>query len=414
MSILAFFLYFADIINFRKIFMKKTLICLALAGLLTACGGSDNDRTEGSSPVPPTAPVGTETGVLTDGIISGVTYITSSGAEGVTNEKGEFKFNDGEKVKFLIGDVQLGQEIEAKKHVTPLDLAQTEIARTNLMVFLQSLDTDSNHDNGISISTEAANALLNKSLDFSKAPTAFATDVVSTGVVTTEKLITPEKAAENFQSTFYKDIAGTWEIGRNANSAVLIHILEDGRYALGQAEAADGDGTPGIETGELNWNATTSVISPRIIQDSNGEWGLSHPAGGKPYTLNYDGTTLILTEPGINTEYRLSRVKQSANGLVGAWRFSDTHLFAFFDTNYYFFLDTEGGDDCGWPGIEYGKFTLSGNTLTTTEVLFDTNECGGLQDSSDGSKTIANINVSAETLILHPQGEGPVTLQRVR
>ncbi len=139
------------------------------------------------------------------------------------------------------------------------------------MVLLQSLDTDSNHDNGISISTEAANALLNQSLDFSKAPTAFATDVVSTGVVTTEKLITPEKAAENFQSTFYKDIAGTWEIGRNANSAVLIHILEDGRYALGQAEAVDGDGTPGIETGELNWNATTSVISPRIIQDSNGE-----------------------------------------------------------------------------------------------------------------------------------------------
>ena len=47
------------------------------------------------------------------------------------------------------------------------------------------------------------------------------------------------------------------------------------------------------------------MISPRIIQDSNGEWGLSNPAEGKPYTLNYDGTTLILTEPGINTEYRL-------------------------------------------------------------------------------------------------------------
>lgn len=82
--------------------------------------------------------------------------------------------------------------------------------------------------------------------------------------------------------------------------------------------------------------------------------------------------------------------------------------------NYYFFLDTEGGDDCGWPGIEYGKYTLSANTLTTTEVLFDTNECGGLQDSSNGSKTIASINISNNNLILHPQGEDPVTLQRVK
>ena len=68
--------------------MKKTLLCIALAGLLSACGGSDDNAS-----TPPANNVGTQTGVLTDGIISGVTYITSSGATGVTNEKGEFKFN---------------------------------------------------------------------------------------------------------------------------------------------------------------------------------------------------------------------------------------------------------------------------------------------------------------------------------
>lgn len=387
--------------------MKKTLLCIALAGLLSACGGSDDN-----SSTPPTSNIGTQTGVLTDAVIAGVRYVTSSGATGFTNDDGEFNFNEGETVKFYIGDVQLGDEIEAKERVTPLDLAETENARLNLLVFLQSLDGDDNDDK-LQISTATTDALKNQSINFDQPYNDFKNEAIVKTVIPEEKLVNEEDAKAHFQATFYKDIAGTWEINRTDNTAVLIHILEDGRYALGEAEAKDESGQAGIEMGRLKWNATTTVIEPEILHDTNGEWGLSHPAENKPYSLNFNGTQLILTEPGVNTEYRLNRVKQS-NSLVGTWRLNETHLFAFFDNNYYFFLDTEGGDDCGWPGIEYGKYTLSANTLTTTEVLFDTNECGGLQDSSNGGKTIANINISNNNLILHPQGEGPVTLQRVK
>lgn len=387
--------------------MKKTLLCLALAGLLSACGGSDDN-----SSTPPASNIGTQTGVLTDAVISGVRYVTSSGATGFTNDNGEFNFNEGETVKFYIGDVQLGDEIEAKERVTPLDLAETENARLNLLVFLQSLDGDDNDDK-LQISTATTDALKNQSINFDQPYNDFKNEAIVKTVIPEEKLVNEEDAKAHFQATFYKDIAGTWEINRTDNTAVLIHILEDGRYALGEAEAKDESGQAGIEMGRLKWNATTTVIEPEILLDTNGEWGLSHPAENKPYSLNFNGTQLILTEPGVNTEYRLNRVKQS-NSLVGTWRLNETHLFAFFDNNYYFFLDTEGGDDCGWPGIEYGKYTLSANTLTTTEVLFDTNECGGLQDSSNGSKTIASINISNNNLILHPQGEDPVTLQRVK
>lgn len=387
--------------------MKKTLLCIALAGLLSACGGSDDN-----SSTPPTSNIGTQTGVLTDAVIAGVRYVTSSGATGFTNDDGEFNFNEGETVKFYIGDVQLGDEIEAKERVTPLDLAETENARLNLLVFLQSLDGD-DKDDKLQISTATTDALKNQSINFDQPYNDFKNEAIVKTVIPEEKLVNEEDAKAHFQATFYKDIAGTWEINRTDNTAVLIHILEDGRYALGEAEAKDESGQAGIEMGRLKWNATTTVIEPEILHDTNGEWGLSHPAENKPYSLNFNGTQLILTEPGVSTEYRLNRVKQS-NSLVGTWRLNETHLFAFFDNNYYFFLDTEGGDDCGWPGIEYGKYTLSANTLTTTEVLFDTNECGGLQDSSNGSKTIASINISNNNLILHPQGEDPVTLQRVK
>ncbi|MBA4069794.1 MAG: hypothetical protein C0495_08055, partial [Acinetobacter sp.] len=345
--------------------MKKTLLCIALAGLLSACGGSDDN-----SSTPPTSNIGTQTGVLTDAVIAGVRYVTSSGATGFTNDDGEFNFNEGETVKFYIGDVQLGDEIEAKERVTPLDLAETENARLNLLVFLQSLDGDDNDDK-LKISTATTDALKNQSINFDQPYNDFKNEAIVKTVIPEEKLVNEEDAKAHFQATFYKDIAGTWEINRTDNTAVLIHILEDGRYALGEAEAKDESGQAGIEMGRLKWNATTTVIEPEILHDTNGEWGLSHPAENKPYSLNFNGTQLILTEPGVNTEYRLNRVKQS-NSLVGTWRLNETHLFAFFDNNYYFFLDTEGGDDCGWPGIEYGKYTLSANTLTTTEVLFDT------------------------------------------
>lgn len=392
--------------------MKKTLLCLTLAGLLSACGGSDNDSDSNPNPPPSST---TQIGVLTDGPVVGVKYVRASGSgesiEGTTNDKGEFKYEEGDTVRFLIGDVQLGEVIEAKARITPLDLAESENARTNLMVLLQSLDADGDHSNGIEISAETQAAFNAVNLDFKQSSTDFATEVLSKTPLTEAQLVTPEKAAENFQATFYKDIAGTWEIGRTNTSAVVLHILPDGRYALGEADEADVTGQPGIEIGRLNWNALTSALSPEISLDTNGDYGLSHPDNDGHYRLSYNGTDLVLTDVGSNSTYILTKVKQSS-GLVGTWKFSETQLFAFFDNNYYFFLDGEGGEDCGWAGIEYGKLSINANTLTPTEVFYDTNECAGFHDSFDNSKSIVNYTISGTSLTIGTEGEPSVTLQR--
>lgn len=392
--------------------MKKTLLCLTLAGLLSACGGSDNDSDSNTNPQPSPS---TQIGVLTDGPVVGVKYVRASSSgesiEGTTNDKGEFKYEEGDTVRFLIGDVQLGEVIEAKARITPLDLAESENARTNLMVLLQSLDADGDHSNGIEISAETQAAFNAVNLDFKQSSTDFATEVLSKTPLTEAQLVTPEKAAENFQATFYKDIAGTWEIGRTNTSAVVLHILPDGRYVLGEADEADVTGQPGIEIGRLNWNALTSALSPEISLDTNGDYGLSHPDNDGHYRLSYNGTDLVLTDVGSNSTYILTKVKQSS-GLVGTWKFSETQLFAFFDNNYYFFLDGEGGEDCGWAGIEYGKLSINANTLTPTEVFYDTNECAGFHDSFDNSKSIVNYTISGTSLTIGTEGEPSVTLQR--
>ena len=396
----------------KEIMMKKTLICLALAGLLSACGVSDNDSGSNQNPPPSSA---TQIGVLTDGPVTGVKYLRASSSgdsiEGTTNDKGEFEYAEGDTVRFLIGDVQLGEAIEAKARITPLDLTENKNARTNLMVLLQSLDADGDHSNGIEISEETQAAFNAVNLDFKQSSTDFATEVLSKTPLTVDQLVTPEKAAENFQATFYKDIAGTWEIGRTNRAAVVLHILPDGRYALGEADEADVTGQPGIEIGRLNWNALTSALSPEISLDTNGDYGLSHPDNDGQYRLSYNGTDLVLTDVGSNSTYILTKVKQSS-GLVGTWKFSETQLFAFFDNNYYFFLDGEGGEDCGWAGIEYGKLSITANTLTPTEVFYDTNECAGFHDSFDNSKSIVNYTISGTSLSIGTEGEPSVTLQR--
>lgn len=618
--------------------MKKTLLCIALAGLLSACGGSDND----SSNTPPSTT--TQIGVLTDGPVEGATY-TINGISKTTNAQGEFEYQEGDEITFSIGNIDLGT-VTGSERITPVELAEDETTRTNMLIFLQSLDSQGGHDDGIQI-PDSVSQLPANSIDFSKPTTEFITsfqpvlqtiedfkdkvvvsateaqanfnqtllkDIVgvwyaknadseivlqvtsdgkyligepivsspsdsangmeygelsvnavagdlwaqssidtnedwgltdsrktrdmkisfdgtqlkiseaqnpnesatftkvpqnnssiagawntssgkqlfvfnpdntyimvdavgdelriggtscggpgieygkyrvqdgklfvdnilidtngcaglsdnsansSSGLPVTVNatsltlhepnegtfiLTRPniEGATTSSASQFYKDIAGTWEIGRTESTAVILHILPTGQYAIGEADITDETGHAGIEMGRLNWNSIDSTLMPLISEDTNGDYGLSHPDNNGHFRLNYNGTNLVLTDVGSNSIYTFNKVKQST-GLVGTWQLNQTHLFAFFDTGFYFFLDTEGGDECGRPGIEYGKYSLTGNTLSATEILYDTNDCGGLHDPWDNSKVNATYSISGTSLTLHPQGEDPVTLQR--
>ncbi|MDM1487147.1 MULTISPECIES: hypothetical protein [Acinetobacter] len=393
--------------------MKKTLLCLTLAGLLSACGGSDNDSSDDHpSPNPPATT--TQTGVLTDGPVSGVKYIRSSSTdsiEGMTNDDGEFQYIEGEEIRFFIGDVQLGEVVEAKERITPLDLAETPEARTNLMVFLQSLDDHGDHSDGIQITEDTRTAFTAVNLDFNQSFTDFSNEIVSKMGIPQDQLITPEEAASNFQATFYKDIAGSWELDRGETNAIVLHILPDGRYAIGEAYPSDETGFTGIEFGSLNWDSVTTGLNPSIMRDTNGDYGLSHPDENGQYRLNYNGKDLVVTETRSDGVANFTRIEQST-GLVGTWALNETHLFAFFESGHYFLLDLQGDNDCATPGIEYGKYSTTANTLAVTANLFDTNGCGGLHDSTNGNMINATYSISGTSLTLHPQGEDPVTFQR--
>jgi len=92
---------------------------------------------------------GNNTGIFIDSKVEGVRYSTSSGVEGYTNSNGEYQYNDGDKVTFYLGDMNLGST-EASKLTTVFELPNS----TKVATLLQLLDKDGNPNNGISISDE--------------------------------------------------------------------------------------------------------------------------------------------------------------------------------------------------------------------------------------------------------------------
>lgn len=128
--------------------LSSLFAALALSGCL---GSSD------STPA-------TLSGVFSDDPVQGLTYVTSSGKEGVTDADGKFEYQAGDTVTFYIGGktgVSLGS-VTARAEIYPTDLVgitaaalaagtadATKVADMNkMLVMLQSLDKDGDRNNG--------------------------------------------------------------------------------------------------------------------------------------------------------------------------------------------------------------------------------------------------------------------------
>ena len=125
---------------------------------------------------------GGDTGFLVDSAVSGVPYETR-GLRARTGLDGEFQYEKGDTVRFLLGDTLLG-EVTGQAQITPFDLAESAVITgmsaitaaledenhpfqtvINIAVLLQSLDQDANPVNAIEITPDIANLFQGASLD---------------------------------------------------------------------------------------------------------------------------------------------------------------------------------------------------------------------------------------------------------
>lgn len=127
--------------------MKTTIaMSMALGSVIafSGCGG-------GSSSSEPTS----ITGQFLDSAVQGLNYSCSSGSNGTTSANGEFTCDTGDTVTFSINGYEIGS-VQAGTVITPKNLYPNDSAKaTDVAQLLQTLDSDGNPNNGITIDAQS-------------------------------------------------------------------------------------------------------------------------------------------------------------------------------------------------------------------------------------------------------------------
>lgn len=386
--------------NARQWF-RGAALAAAVAMVVAGCGGGGGGGGAG------TAAPGASVGVLTDSPIEGVQYTTSGGYTGLTDANGNYNYNPGETVTFRIGNIDLGT-VTASGTVTPIDLAAGNANRvTNLLVLLQSLDSDGDPSTRITITPAARTAAAGTTLNLDVAPATFAsgantaltTLIGSAGTVNTAP-VDPAAALAHFREQFFQTLMGGWVAVDENNDVVVIRFEKDGTYAIGETGVADSSGMAGLETGTITWDPATGRIAATVSRENNGEWGLSHM--GSADTLRFDGDNVLVYHDSVyGGETRFTRVANDPSGIVGLWglnapaattRPTDARTwqtFAFLANGRYMMIDPVGDEDgnCAVArGIEFGRYAVTGGNLQVTAAPnVDQNGCAGLWDQPAAS-----------------------------
>jgi len=163
--------------KYNKLFMTSLFVLV-----LGACGGGEGGPSTGDTivienpvaPAPPAPP--TVTGTFVDSPVSGLQYIgTPSGTSGLTGDTGVpggFRVQVGDMVTFSISGLILGDSgtaVTQGRIITPADLAGDRtnagsVKAIRIAQLLQSLDSDGNTSNGITISAATRSAMAAQSI----------------------------------------------------------------------------------------------------------------------------------------------------------------------------------------------------------------------------------------------------------
>lgn len=418
---------------------------------------------------------GPAVGILTAGTpIEGVTYSASSGNSGITDAKGAFEFNYGDRIQFQLGKLTLG-EVEGSTQITPIELAgSVSNKQQNLLILFQSLDTDGDPENGITLSQSAA-AALDSSLNLQADSVEFSASPVLAAAREAAGIPGNIRSADEANAYFLSravDLLGShvWvHVDKNQTDFFRTATDNSGAYLHGVATADDvcdlnrACGSRVVFTAGLEYGvATASMADERGFKfsskpelDTDLQGGLSHPrpdsrvrssgdelimsdrvivprereqAGlfgelfhiSKPIELS-DENEVVQTEI---MERRYIKMDNQPDKIVGAWAQDrdsiKTPTLLFFADNRYMLIDPIGSTwqveqpDCAKPGIELAEYTFdaTGNLLKFSGFLYNTSGCAGLSDHS--SKPIGfEIAANGKSAKLSIPSREAVTLYRI-
>ena len=435
----------------NKLHFSAKLTLASCALLLTACGGGSGSTSSSSS--------GSEnsfSGQFLDSPVANVGYSTET-QEGTTNADGEFTYQAGESVTFSIGEVDF-PTVPAGETVTPLEMAaalsgsevssvsvDNDNAVVNIIRLLQSLDSDGDPDNGITILEETktvADGLSATDLGFSADPAVFAS-AQNVGELLEGRALRPvDVALTHFKQELTlrgkSPYTGLWFVNRGSDTFGVLALLESssGEGVYYHSNAVDGTvygeyGSYTVSDSQLVYtNEVTNIV------------GAGFAGASVPFTLSENRRQLTLDLTASNEEGSgeegsgeegamppLTRINSEYNELQGMWQRitapgseEDVMLIVFTDDrdpsesveDYKFvvFLPNLADSENGSIGMEYGTYThdSSSGALTVNSGIIN-GETPLV--TSDGITLTADVENDLMTLTITP-GEGSPRMEQYR
>lgn len=402
---------------------KLILLSLLSAFVLAGCGSDSNDNTSDSGEDDNTGgTVQTETGVFLDAEVGNIEFETET-QSGITNDAGEFEYQEGEQVTFSIGELVF-PATDAQATVTPVEIlgasSVDDDAVVNMVRLLLSLDVDQDPSNGIGIPETAAD-VATSDIDFYVTVEEFENNASVQSFVTNagqdtavDGLVTAEEAVAHLSETLEEagatppSIVGAWyEINRPEEyetvTDVFLAFRDDGMYY--HIEVENENWGSGYEYGSYEYSLR--MLSGEQLLDTNGETGLSDTG---EIEVNVGEGVMNIVPSSDEDAADFERI--SSDGIVGGWVLDDGTneevLFVFRADGVFAAVQPYAGD--GGTGMEYGTYEYNADTgELSIEVTVDTTGA----DTLASGLPIDSANVEGDVLTITIPEEGDVAFNRL-
>ncbi|MEH6448213.1 MAG: hypothetical protein V7765_06045 [Oleispira sp.] len=365
----------------------KILAALCSASfILTGCGGgssSDSDGDTGGGDQQPDIKIG----IFLDSAVGNLSYKTAS-QNGSTDSQGRFSYVEGEDVTFSIGALNF-PVVKAAGVITPMtlsgDAAVGNQQVTNIAILLQSLDTNGNPDDGITIPAGAAAAASAINLTV---PTenfisnAAVINMIANSGSATTTLVSAQDAQDHLQSTVESQTpyVGSWSIVTGDSESHLI-FFADNTFMYAENDALEPNG---LELGHYSYDTESDNMTLTISFDNNGP-GTDSGVGdiGKDVVndivLSNNNETMAIA----NGALTFTADDLDTSSIVGAWSITHQHEsqhLILYSNNTFIYAE----NDLTEPnGLELGTYAYDAGTgKITYTITYDDNGPG--QDSGLG------------------------------
>lgn len=384
---------------------SKLVYLLVSLFLLTACSSEEN--------------ADIKTGVFKDSsAVAGLTYSTES-QSGITNTNGQFKYKEGETIRFSLGNLTLGEGVAAQSAITTLDIVPSAMIyqkdadfvnyhfdsdsneanisgflnSSNIMTLLQTLDADQDPNNGLEISDSVITLINDAQLDLEQTHNWFASklsdisnEALNQGLLTHSAVIKPQYALKNYYQANNIDYAFGQITSIETNSSIQNISYDEWGNIVTENTDTNKDGTNNLTT-LTTYNDTGDALSQTTYVDGE--------IISKAISMAYNNAGFIINK---QTEYFENDVVQATENEEYAY-----------DTNGN--LTSEAKDNNGDGEVDEiisYAYDASNTLLSTT---YDDEADGSIDDIVYETTQISTFDEQGKVIQLAYQDENGETSQ---